>query len=298
MWKRTVVRIVTLVIVMAALALTCASIAYASNTATFSVTATGDISVVGPPSNLTLTDLGLTTVQADWVASGNATYYMIRGSRTAYPTDPTEGELLGYITAVSHNFTAADLSVNTNYVSLWAYLSDNVTHSGYITASIGGDPMENTATNIGLLALVILPLALTYAMFHSRNSLLGFPSAIFWAILGAFAYSQSTTPWGDWQYFLFFSSMGMCIFSMYAAYALRKRDLEPKQPDWDDYDEYSVARSAKRKQGGNGHDDTSDLSADIEFEETPSRRVREIRDRASRRRSGGVKQPVRWGEFK
>ena len=76
------------------------------------------------------------------------------------------------------------------------------------------------------IALGFIAASLTIAMFATKNSLLGFPSAIFWAILGVYAYSESTIAFGDWQYLLFFSStFGMVAFSALAAFALReKRD--------------------------------------------------------------------------
>lgn len=74
------------------------------------------------------------------------------------------------------------------------------------------------------LMLAIIPLGLTVAMFLSRNMMLGFAAALFWAIFGAYAYGQSTTAWGDWQFYLAFASLfGMVIFDIYAAFALREK---------------------------------------------------------------------------
>jgi hypothetical protein len=81
----------------------------------------------------------------------------------------------------------------------------------------------DTAQAIVLLTLAGISSGLTTAMFLSRNMMLGFPCTIFWAILGGYAYTLSSTPWGDWQYYLFMGAMGMTIFSMYAAYGLRER---------------------------------------------------------------------------
>lgn len=77
---------------------------------------------------------------------------------------------------------------------------------------------------VTLLMLCLPALGLTVAMFTTHNMMLGFPSAIFWGILGGFAYNQSATTW-DWQYLLFFASMGMVIFCVIAMYALRRKDL-------------------------------------------------------------------------
>lgn len=75
-----------------------------------------------------------------------------------------------------------------------------------------------------LQPLCILAVGLTAIMFLRREVMLGFPCAIFWAILGGFAYTESLATW-DMYYFLFFASLGMAIFSMYSAFALReKRD--------------------------------------------------------------------------
>ena len=81
-----------------------------------------------------------------------------------------------------------------------------------------------------MFALGVLPLGLTIAMFASKNSMLGFPCGIFWGILGGYAYSESIATW-DTHYFLFFASMGMVIFTIFAAFALRKRDLDEPAED-------------------------------------------------------------------
>ena len=84
--------------------------------------------------------------------------------------------------------------------------------------------------------LIAAALALTYAMFHTKEPLLGFPSAIFWWIFGGYAYTISTATW-DIEYFVFFASMFMGVFSALAAYAIRKRDLAP--PDaWEEDGKY------------------------------------------------------------
>lgn len=78
--------------------------------------------------------------------------------------------------------------------------------------------------------LISLAVGLTIAMFVTRNSMLGFPSGIFWAIAGGYAYQQSSATW-DLQYLIFFAAMGMVIFSIFAAFALRKRDLSGPDAD-------------------------------------------------------------------
>lgn len=97
------------------------------------------------PSNLILTDLGLTTIEVTWSVGGNSTYTMMRGSRTSYPTLITEGELLYYDTGASYNITGQSLDLQTTYVTLWAFQADNTTYSSYVVGNIGGEGMEEIA---------------------------------------------------------------------------------------------------------------------------------------------------------
>ena len=79
--------------------------------------------------------------------------------------------------------------------------------------------------SITLLALASIPVSLTIGMVATKNFLLGFPSAIFWAVLGAFSWGLSTATW-DWQYVLFFTSlMGMIPFCVFGAWGLRKNEF-------------------------------------------------------------------------
>jgi len=71
--------------------------------------------------------------------------------------------------------------------------------------------------------LTFIAVGLTCTMFATKQAMLGFACVIFWAILGAYAYLQSTTPWGDIWFYMFFACMfGMTIFCALAAYGLRE----------------------------------------------------------------------------
>jgi len=135
-----------------------------------------------------------------------------------------------------------------------------------------------TVDALVLLTLAILPLGLTTAMFYTRNMMLGFPSAIFWAILGVYAYTQSTIPWGDWQFFLFFAcAFGMTIFCMLAMYGLREvKDTEAEGEveegaEWDK-DFYGERKSSEEETASS----------------RPGERTKRLRHRASLRRTGEV----------
>jgi len=160
---------------------------------------------------------------------------------------------------------------------------------------------------VALFMLSLPGLALTIVMFTTRNMMLGFPSAIFWGIFGGYAYMQSAEAW-DWQYILFFASMGMVIFSLFAAFALRRKDLAG--PDGDKgkfFDEVVAGRRKKKAKTGQivekrdwGDIDSLGMydlgEADkkrLPGENPKAVEARErVQDRAKKR-----KTKVRWGEF-
>ena len=73
--------------------------------------------------------------------------------------------------------------------------------------------------------LAFAAVMLTYGMFTSKSSMLGFPSAIMWAILGGYAYNESAVAWDIWFIFAFACLLGMTTFCALGAYGLReKRD--------------------------------------------------------------------------
>jgi hypothetical protein len=161
---------------------------------------------------------------------------------------------------------------------------------------------------VTLFMLCLPPLGLTIAMFITRNMMLGFPSGIFWGILGGYSYLQSTETW-DWQYLLFFASMGMVIFSLYAAFALRKKDLAGPDADKGKFIDENGKRSVIRPKPENVHImvkrdwgdiDRLDMYAITDRDtETPdetltAKPIREkVRERAKKR-----KAKIAWGEFK
>lgn len=116
---------------------------------------------------------------------------------------------------------------------------------------------------------------LTIAMFATKSMLLGFPCLIFWAIFGGYCYTISTATW-DMYYFLFFGAMGMAIFCVLAAYALRTRKEEAEEGD------HLIDEGADK-----------DVKYIDEEQDGVSRFQRKVRDNAERRRTKGVRRPLR-----
>lgn len=160
---------------------------------------------------------------------------------------------------------------------------------------------------VTLLMLCLPPLVLTIAMFLTCNMMLGFPSAIFWGILGGYAYLQSSVTW-DWQYILFFASMGMVIFSMFAAFALRKRDLAGPDVDREEFIDEARRRIVEprtenvhleRKRNWGDIDGLdmyalSDKQAGLPAKNQTAKRAEDrLHKRAEKRRAKAA-----WGEFK
>ena len=134
---------------------------------------------------------------------------------------------------------------------------------------------------LGILALMAI--ALTIAMFATRNLMLGFPSAIFWGILGGHSYLESAAEW-DIYYLIFFASMGMAIFSMYAAYTLREQDLA--EPDADKGKYFDEVKEPDLKGNIDKEKEGEVTYIDEETSGKPSDRVKRLRQRAAKRRSG------------
>ncbi len=124
--------------------------------------------------------------------------------------------------------------------------------------------------------LAFAAVVLTYAMFQSRQAMLGFPCLIFWAILSGYCYQQSTTTW-DTYYLTFFGAMGVGIFCAFAAYGLRT-----KKEDLAEGDEFIDEGKDDLKfidEGGNGKGE------EVADEDKPRRTSRNIRERAAKRRT-------------
>ena len=127
-----------------------------------------------------------------------------------------------------------------------------------------------------LAGLIVISVALTCTMFATRQSMLGFPCAIFWAVMGGQGYLQSTATW-DIYYIVFFASMGMTIFSLFAMYGLRGKDLSGPDADEEPFiDE-------EKEPDISGIDKNNDEASGIDGEK-PSKRTKELRERAARRR--------------
>lgn len=128
-----------------------------------------------------------------------------------------------------------------------------------------------------LYALLAIAVALTFVMFLSRNMMLGFPCAMFWAIMGGYCYTQSTATWDIWYFLFFASAFGMTIFTALAAFALREsKDIEADKDEYIDEgkDDIRYIDEGKSTEEGEGE------------EPGMSKRTKGIRARAKKRRSG------------
>lgn len=139
-----------------------------------------------------------------------------------------------------------------------------------------------------LFCLLFIAIALTCTMFATRSMMLGFPSLIFWAILGGYAYTQSTADW-DIYYFLFIAStLGMTIFCALAMYGLRERH--------EAYGEEEMEKGEGEYIDEVEHKESDNVFIDEKVE--PSKRTQALRERAKKRREGERKPRRRrspWG---
>lgn len=268
-WRWFIVPLLVLVAVLLP-----SAVVYAAVSQTVVVSVSPNVGILPAPTGFTVTRVTDTYVRLDWVPNPGAANTLIVAKVGSEPTSRTDGYIVYYGPGAIANDTFIDLDIVGGKVFYAAY-SESPVGSWSLspaTGSIGGAGMT-------LMALALLATGLTVAMFMTRQAMLGFPCTIFWAILSAFAYGESTIPWGDWQYALFFGSMGMGIFSMFAAYALRTKKEEAKEGDL--YFDEGGDRDIRFIDEGN---DGKNAIIDDDGEK-PSRRIRDIRERASRRRS-------------
>ncbi len=129
--------------------------------------------------------------------------------------------------------------------------------------------------------LTVIALGLTVAMFVSNSpgrAMLGFPAAIFWALLGAYYYTTSARSWTDIGYYMVFAcTLGMTFFSIYSSFALHE----------------------KRNPVGEGDEEPEEgtqANEEEEEEEELNPRVKAIRQRAQERREGR-RRPYPWGRL-
>ncbi len=131
-----------------------------------------------------------------------------------------------------------------------------------------------------MASLTAIAVILTATMFATRNSMLGFPSAIFWVLLGGYAYTLSTVPWGDIYFFFAFTCLlGMTTFCALGAFALREKRDAYGESELDDKDE-----------GEEGYFDEvqePDVSGEMG---SATRRRKALHNRAANRRGGGKKK--------
>lgn len=248
-------RIIALLVILLLLP---APVAYADDAEEVVVIAVGWVPNPGVPTNLTLTYISDYEIGISWTKGATANNTMIRAKYGSPPdapappgNEPTDGYLVYYGTGNTTSDTAVNFDEYMGRVYYRAWSEDN---EGDWSANFAEDDMEGVPMT--LIALVVLALGLTLAMFLSKSPLLGFPCVIFWAILGGFAYTESSTPWGDWQYFLFFgSAFGMTIFSAIAGFGLR----QPREGLLE-----GETEEENRQEDGKYFDEEEDEDADID----------------------------------
>jgi len=149
---------------------------------------------------------------------------------------------------------------------------------------------------MSLSILTFIAVVLTGVMFSRKEPLLGFPCGIFWAILGGRAYQLSTATWDIYYLLGFACLLGMLPFTIYAAFALRKRDLSPKKGDYLSDGPY-IDEGKGKESDMNRWSEPERESEGGDSEEMSSQR-KGVRDRAAKRRTQGISRKPDYGEFR
>ena len=166
---------------------------------------TSEVTITAIPTYVTsfmVTKISDTQVDVDWIIPVGADRFMVRAKYGEPPDDPGGGAAPtdGYVVYFGTDVTVSDTSMNldTNGDKLY-YRGWSVTPADFYTM-VGEDFVEGIGMT--LIALSLLPLALSVLLGVTRNMMWGFPALIFWAVLGGFAYGESVTTW-DVMYLLF-----------------------------------------------------------------------------------------------
>lgn len=130
-----------------------------------------------------------------------------------------------------------------------------------------------------LIVFCFVAVALTVAMFVSRNPMLGFPSAMFWALFGGQAYVQSTAAWDMYFLVAFASLLGMVTFCAFGAYGLRE-----KKDSRTDEDEYIDEKGSKESYYDEAKPEPEDDSDGFFAKSATTKASQNLRERAEKRR--------------
>ncbi len=284
MWKY--VRLALIVFLLVAFP---ATVTVASTTTDVTVTVTPPGPTNGPPLNFTVTYVDATTANITWTKPGTAVNTLIRVKFSDYPSSTSDGYLV--YSGPTENITDTSLyfeeNAGTLFYSAWSENATGDYSSEYATDDLENPLMTQIATILGsswlFMTLLLAALGLTIAMFLSHNPMLGFPATLFWALFGGYSYSLSDAAWDIYFLVAFGSLLGMAIFSAFAAYALRTKKEEAKEGDLY-FDEGGDKDVKFIDEGGNKGDKDTETESGTD-EEKPSKRTRDIRDRANRRRA-------------
>lgn len=104
---------------------------------------------------------------------------------------------------------------------------------------------------------------------------------LFWALLSGYCYQESLMAWDIW-YLTFFASIGMAIFTAYAAFGLReKRDaIADKEMDEEE------AKGKGEKYFDEENNKLDDMFGRDKDNDKPSKHSQAVRNRAEKRRTG------------
>jgi len=173
-----------------ALSLLAPAIALAGNE--ISVTVTASPLFTGGITSFTITYVSDTNLKLDWVMGGDAVQVMIRAKYGAYPADipdqftaPTDGYLAYYGAGLTTNDTSMNFDQNPGYLhyKAWAQRGDGTWHTDVATG------LQESKVML-LLTFAFLALTLTAVMFVTRSGMLGWPAAMFWAVLAYESYTR------------------------------------------------------------------------------------------------------------
>jgi hypothetical protein len=143
--------------------------------ATANFTTTALATVLDPPTNFIVIDMGSVTSNLTWTMGIGALNTLIRVRRDRYPTSITDGEFVYLGSLTLANDIGLSLDTTTYYYSAWSENSGNYSLT-YATASVGGKSMV-------LFGFIGLGGILIFATIKTRNILFSLATSIVFIFL-------------------------------------------------------------------------------------------------------------------
>jgi len=204
------------------------------------------------PTGLVAVQSSSTSIDLSWTVGALAVTTVVVRRINSAPVNPTDGVVVYNNTGNSFTDTSLSFLADDRYfyrawsLSEWGYSDD------YAEDVVGG-------TNMFLIALALMAIALTGTGYWTRRPAIGFGAAGMWLILGLYSYTLTAGAW-DIYYGLFWIGIALTIVVALESFVLRPKRSEEEVEEkvgWDEFGkrlENYRSRTNRIRRVGHGSD--------------------------------------------